>query len=1015
MVILLKVAFAQIKYKPAFFYNQNNLLIEPLGDTSTSITKLKYSGSDKLRTDLEQNYINWLKVKVYSIIRKAEEKNVQLLLFPEYSIPATIISDIISFLKDNNCNIILIAGTHIVTSNLKHVPDGYPKIPPNVGYALCPIVSREGIIDYTFKTHRAFEEINNIRIPSNEVKDTIKLDKYTLQIKICIDAITNGTSLDKKAGKIVAIPSMSRKTDPFLALTVLSKYNDIPIIYANNADVGGSMISGPFLQDGSQWFVEGTNTKPIPKGVECLVAASINLNNLQFGVGTVNITEPIKVDSVINLFYKKDDIDKQAIASIKKFLNDDVNFSEISNIRADAIFAEKIKIIETDLSNGVFIEDKAKELLDFIEVNSLSFEQMILAQANDTIKKISGNFSNASGDPLFIDNLAKISSYISKREKTYSNTDTDIFTDDVLFRGRETEITALGKFFDSDNPVLLVHGIRGIGKTKLLNNISTNVLPTPCPWDIKLITVEKGIGYSLLLDQIEYILGLTYIERKSVSPCEIAKKIYSQLEKRRPTIMIIDDLQNCTDVTGKFSDIQIKELLISLVHELKGSRNIKFILASSRKIQEVISLVDKSLEVTRLTDDIVRFIIGYCFRKITNSTSSMHINESTVNLVYGNPLAAILIALLVSENKLNEFEKKGDVFSRFQDQQIKNLIGEVTLSENEMQLMEVLSVSKGAAPYELIASEFTRLIPAIDSLANRFLIEKTDDYVKLHPLLGEYYTSNLGIDARTKYHRLYAGFYEEKHRTSVKKPSPLLLANAIYHFAGSLQFNKLKEYKLIYIDQLKPIADQFYKDKNYQDAIRYYEMIYDMTSNLRQDIFIRMTQCYVYTDNIHNADKFFELAVNANPRGAYLWAQYSIALSSKPFYWEKALELSLKAEDIYYQYGNSFTWELAKIKFAQAKAYRYNNIEKALPLYEEACDLDKTNVYYLCMYAKLLFESDRTDNAVIQLKKAEIIEPSYPLLLRLFNNYVKKTEITSDYIIVSNDEIEPKKAIGGEF
>lgn len=45
----IKIAFAQINYKPTFVSSQANLLIEPFGDETTSISKLSYQGSGKLK------------------------------------------------------------------------------------------------------------------------------------------------------------------------------------------------------------------------------------------------------------------------------------------------------------------------------------------------------------------------------------------------------------------------------------------------------------------------------------------------------------------------------------------------------------------------------------------------------------------------------------------------------------------------------------------------------------------------------------------------------------------------------------------------------------------------------------------------------------------------------------------------------------------------------------------------------------------------------------------------------
>lgn len=49
---MLKIAFVQINFKPTIFYNQIDMLIEPYGDDSTSISEFTFAGSQKLKSRL---------------------------------------------------------------------------------------------------------------------------------------------------------------------------------------------------------------------------------------------------------------------------------------------------------------------------------------------------------------------------------------------------------------------------------------------------------------------------------------------------------------------------------------------------------------------------------------------------------------------------------------------------------------------------------------------------------------------------------------------------------------------------------------------------------------------------------------------------------------------------------------------------------------------------------------------------------------------------------------------------
>lgn len=1004
-----KIAFVQINYKPAFFYNQIDMLIEPFGE-QTSITQFTYPGSKKLKTNLKDSYISWIKQKVITIIEKAINLNVELLVFPEYSIPASILNDMVNVI--NNRNIIIVAGTHMVTKIDCTLPCNYPIDKNIIGCALCPVLTKDGIWAYTLKTNKAAAEINSLRIPKQNTENRFEMEKFNLHIKICIDAIKGGESLSGKSNnkEILVIPSWSKNTEPFQALAALSKYNEIPVIYVNNADTGGSVISGAFSKYNKHWFCEDSITFPIPKNTECMVTATINLDRMYGVVGTVHTEESIKIDEVVNIFYWKEETQKATIKSLQLILESkDNNFiNQIDNACLDPILARKLHYLKIVNDNGLIEENMLANTLEYIKINNISLKTLMVEQSKQVLNNMACNMLQISSENEIYKNMSIIAKYIGDGNNVETK-QTNLFDDDNLFTGRDNEIATLSQFLNSDKKVMLLHGIRGIGKSKLITNLATRVLPTPSPWEIIYIELEKGVGYDLLFDLIVYHLGLPYIEQKDVSISNIVSKIFEFIEKNSPIILVIDDIHNCTESTGVFSDVKIKDFIQSFISYALHSKKLKLILASNRRIPDLDTLGIVPTEVSRINDSNIRFIINYCYRKMTNSTETINIDDDIVNIIYGNPLSAILVAQLINEDKLQSYHEIGKYLHRYQERIIKNLLGEISLSIEENQLMKLLSVTKSAIEIEFVSKNYTHLMPEIDKLANRFLIESKDNYIKVHPLFKEFYYDSLDIKERYSYHKIFSSFYEEKLNNHIKKTgkeNPIILSNVIYHCAGSLQVHKLSQYKSRYIEELKPVADKLYKDKDYENAIKYYRMIYDVVGNQRTDVLIRMAQAYFYCNDIANADVFFDYATKANPRGAYLWAQYSNALSSKKSYIKKAKELAEEAEKIYLKFDNRFNWELAKIKIAQAKVCRFENPEKAMQLYKEACDLDSTNTYYLCLYAKSLYDNGHKQKALDQCLIVKGIDPNHLLLKSLMSKLEEPNTLKNDSYIEEaiNDE-----------
>lgn len=991
----IKLGVAQINYRPVFFQNQNDLLVEPFGDTSTSISKMTYQGSDKLKRDIKNEYVAWIRDKVVSIIKAALLSNTRIILFPEYSIPHTILNDIVSALSGSK--LIVIAGTHVVVNDNKNLPNGYPEHKSILGTAMCPVLSKDGLIAYTLKTYRASEEINNINLPKSQINDEFEIDGVKIKIKICIDAISGGSTLNVSDSGIVCIPSLSRKTEPFNALSVLSRYNEIPVIYANISDVGGSLISGAFDSNDSHWFKVDCSTKPVHRGCECLVIVNAEVENMRHGVGTVKTTPAMNVEDVYNIFYQENKLQKECMQRIDCFLSDieSVDLDEFEYI-PDPLFAEKISVLQQDKKNNLLTDEKASNILKYVRVNSCTLDELKYQQADKILTRLTSAFTSSRNDPFTLPAMESLTKYINQKE-THKNFDSiNIFEDDSLYLGRDEETAALGDFFNEDSYVIFLHGVRGIGKSKILNKVENTVLPIPSPWDIKTIIFDKGVGYEYIVDKLESVLGLRYIDKRDLAPSELAHKMADQIITLPPIALLIDDFQYCADLSGKFLDKQLTDFFISFISRIVADKSMKLILASNRKIPPILNLGIRTVSVTRLDDKDIKHIINYCARKLTNSVNPINIQESTIRIIYGNPLAALIIAQLIGDEKLEEFEKRGESFGRFQEQQIKNLLGEITLSQSEKHVFNIMSVANSEIPLSFFDKYYMELRASVDSLINRLLIEKNEDRIRLHPLFKDFFYDEMELIERTKYHMLYSRFYEQQYDLDDTKYNPDILANAIYHFAGSKQQDKLQKYQLKYIDSIKPIADQFYRDKNYDDAVSYYTLIYNTNKELRHDVLIKMSLCYVYCDNLKDAKKFFELAIQANPRGAYLYAQYSNALASKRKNEKLAYEISMEAEQIYVKFGNYFNWELAQIKFAQGRAQRNTNPQKTLELYAEACELDETNVYHLCMYAKALYETGAIEKANEQLKKAEIIDEKYYLVIKFKSQFEQNTKDMND-------------------
>ena len=110
----------------------------------------------------------------------------------------------------------------------------------------------------------------------------------------------------------------------------------------------------------------------------------------------------------------------------------------------------------------------------------------------------------------------------------------------------------------------------------------------------------------------------------------------------------------------------------------------------------------------------------------------------------------------------------------------------------------------------------------------------------------------------------------------IKNHSRILATQGLIHFYYPHFLPKSLKNK--YIEQLKPVADKLFWGRNYSTAAEYYEVIYDTVGILRIDSLLKLVQCYVYLGSLDEADRYFQIIIKQKPRGAYLYAKYSIAL-----------------------------------------------------------------------------------------------------------------------------------------
>ena len=287
-----RFGLAQISVNPAYADELVSCIQEPTfpGDIEKTglFTIAGIEEINALRQTISDRYIAHLNHKIEAVIRFGRERQVQLLVFPEYSIPAESLR-LCKTLCDE-LHLTIVAGSHVVTlspaaqsvySDLElALPDRLGGLNSAVRQAVCPVFrpNKPPLVFVKYvKSKRETTLIPGTPSVHNFEMMTVA-GKLEVQIMICIEALSEFSALKEKHThpRSVAIPAFSPKCDDFYSLARLLLGQGKCTLLANVAEFGGSKVfvraeRAPF------WFSESDGSKPIPQNSEALVVVEADL------------------------------------------------------------------------------------------------------------------------------------------------------------------------------------------------------------------------------------------------------------------------------------------------------------------------------------------------------------------------------------------------------------------------------------------------------------------------------------------------------------------------------------------------------------------------------------------------------------------------------------------------------------------------------------------------------------------------------------------------------------------
>jgi hypothetical protein len=959
------LSIAQINFHPAYFSGGKNLIIEPFGNETTSISKIRFEGYDKLKLNLHHRYLNWLRAKLTIIISTSINNESDILVLPEYSVPFELLEEIFEQIKGTDLTVV--AGSHMVTSNSLDI---YSRLKIDINdehirCAICPVLHSTGN-SYIFKNSKSSYE-GSLLSPKSESFNWITKYKNGMEINLgiflCIDGLKKPFHDTVKEHALIIVPSWSPTTEPFEGIALNALYNELPLAYVNTSLIGESRVFVPFPETDRHWFAEKNSTKEIPKNTEGLMTVTIDMNNIRRNRGTVREHLSAELIDVKNFVYsltiQGEDL-VNGIGELERTYNR-VTAVDLMSKTNDELLRQKLNEMDNLNQSGILIPSAMKSLCSYLLVEEISYNDLMQEQADTIIQFITSHPESLKDQDVMF-NLSVVTTNASQIMEKNTNQLVHHSIEEKPFFDRETELGRIRQFFGAPSEsLLMIQGMRGIGKSTLIDQIHKKILPPKNLWKQIIIRFNSGTGFPLFIDNLAYQLGspIRFETRHEDDILDITRSLLEVFERFPAAYIIIDDFHHILDKEGSFVD---SRFIIFMDEYLRRTiLNHKLIILTNRFINyKEIRDSHPPITLRGIKDEAISSIIDFHYRSITGRHEGIQISEALLKNLHGNPLAAVITAQYLQHHSIKHLEESKEVFRRFQEQFIKKLLSELEFKPDEQEVLNFISSTKNEVSTKIIHMWKPGIDGIIESLCSLFILEynHSRDTYSIHPLVHDYLYQKLDFDSRIMYHSSLADFNEsilDEYSSKEENLPPQIIGELLFHYAGSLQRDKLLAYKINYFDELRPIADQLYNNKKYEKALEYYLLLLEMSRIKRDDVLEKVFMCYGNLGNWKEANQYFEETVGIKQKVSY-YAKYSILLSTKTRRFEEAESVALLGEVIYSKKSNKKNWELAKIKHALGKVRERQGHDKCIEFYKEANELDQTNVFYKYQYAKVLLK-----------------------------------------------------------
>ncbi len=317
-----RVAVVQLDYHPAAIYDGRAIIDDPLGELRETIEVPANADLSErrsaLRKRIREAYVDALMVKLRAILRACTSWGVEVLVFPEYSIPWQALEQVVAETA-NAPKMLVVAGTHAVSRSARSVYERleWPReSTPAVETPVAPVIRGGKLLALVGKLAPSKIEEGSKSFKASQAWKPVPMgnDLGSLAVIICIDFLhhedANHQALvlpELPNVRLYAVPSLTPRHswEKFAARgrEQAAGYKR-PVLFANIARHGGSTT---FVDDDSRAHAQAFpwSIATFEAGEEGVSVADIDLGFVRTGPSTsYDASRPVRPVAAVSLVYR---------------------------------------------------------------------------------------------------------------------------------------------------------------------------------------------------------------------------------------------------------------------------------------------------------------------------------------------------------------------------------------------------------------------------------------------------------------------------------------------------------------------------------------------------------------------------------------------------------------------------------------------------------------------------------------------------------------------------------------